>query len=772
MENSKTAKTENDELEISLYDLIVAILRKKFMIVGIVVIAIVLALVYLHFVSPVYQASATIMVSSLNGDSSVTDLLTGALGGNQSRIETEVALISSRRTVELALESLDLSKYTTPDGIPYDELEVPLTASRFLAGDAISISTVTDTNIVEITVRDTSAEFCQDFANAIADSFNNVLTGFSRSTATASIDFINSQIPAVQSEFEQASQALADFQRENGVLQATAESQISLARYNYLVSRRAPLLLEAGEADAIIEAIAVNSSYDELTGLEAVQNLMDDIRSTQEEIMSYDLISASVNISSSRSNTENILSISQRNRYYTLTNRLENSELRLVEVLTRNLSALSPQAASTYASAVAQKLVAESEISLIDTLIESENEVLETVPALERELARLTASVEVYQAMTVSLMQMEMEAHLRDAAISDNVVVIDSALLPTRPVSPNSLMILAIAFVLGGFVAVAIALLLEFSDKSIFSIEELQKNVPDDIPILGWIPMLKEQDKDRYAEFVVHTHPNSIESERFKHLASNIIFGQDKKNRAITVCSTEKSEGKTFVMANIALALVQNGYKVLLVDGDLRKPSVEQFFNIEHQERGLVDIIINNENLDDCIIQPIADVENLHMLPCGTRPAIPSMIYSSADFGTLVEDLKKRYDIILFDAPPLVYASELLARAGVSNKYELNSMFNDFKIAGTKIIGLCLNAIIMGHGYKGYGSYYYYYYYSSDSDNVSIVKRIPWYSSRKMYYRSRYKKDIINREKNSYSSERKIRPTHPFNSSLDLGEDE
>ena len=304
--------------------------------------------------------------------------------------------------------------------------------------------------------------------------------------------------------------------------------------------------------------------------------------------------------------------------------------------------------------------------------------------------------------------------------------------------------------------------------------------MPPETPFLGWLPMLKVRKNDRYVSSVVLSSPSSFESEKYKLIASNIIFGRASNNRVITVCSTDKNEGKTSVMANMAIALTQNGYNVLLVDGDLRMPSCEQYFNLEHQERGLVDIVMDGESLDGCIIQPFVDVEKLHLLPCGKKPAIPSMVYSAESFAKLVDTLKRRYDIILFDAPPLAYASELLAltkhapevlivcRAGITNKNVLADMIETFRSSGATVIGACLNAVIASHGYgkSGYGNYSYYASSKDPQAMASIVKSIPWFSSRKMYYRRRYRRD--ERYRGSRSTQKKIRPTHPFRPDLDL----
>ena len=778
MDNS--INNSNEEIEISLYDIAAAVFRKKFMIAAIILLALALAAVYLFFADPVYESKASVMVQSLSSDSSassLSSLISGFSGGTGTEIATEVALLTTRRTIQHALDSLDLSDYSSPEGLPYDQLDPPITAQSLIDGEVITVTAVTDTNIVEISVRNTDAQFAADLANAVADAFNSVLTGFARGGSSASIDFVNSQIPIVRAEFEDASRALADFQKENEVLQSTQATQLSLVRYNYLLSRRAPLTLEAQEADAILNAADFAIDYQSLSADENVQRIASEIAAAQEEMLSYDILSISA---SSVSSGSSALTGSQSDRYFTLYNRVQSLSRELEEYIISLLDSVPLQDAGLFSSAAAQKLVSESEIVLIDRLCAQESASLESVPELEMQLAALRANVEVYQTMLVSLMQMEQEARLRDAAITDNVTLVDEALVEEEPVSPNALLILAAAFVLGAFAGVGIALIMELNDQAVFTSDELKKVLPSDVPFLGWIPMLKAKKKDRYMQSIVYSNPNSFESEKYKLIASNIIFGRNTENRVITVCSTDKNEGKTSVMANVAVALTQNGFSVLLVDGDLRMPSCEQYFNLEHQERGLVDIVVNGEELDACIVQPLEDVPSLNLLPCGTKPAIPSLVYSSEKFASLVESLKQRYDIILFDAPPLSFASELLAltkyanevfivtRAGVTNKSVLIEMIDNFKTAGATIIGACLNAVILSHGASsGYGSSYSYSYSSKDPESMaSVIKRIPWYSSRRMYYKKRYKRDEKLRGKKV--DKIKIRPTHPYKKELDM----
>ena len=159
-------------------------------------------------------------------------------------------LMKSRLNLNNALAMLNLDDYETRDGVKYSEFEKPLTAKSFT--ESVTVSTVKDTNLVSITVKNSSPEFARDYANALAISYNNLLTDIARTATQTSLEFLENQIPQNLAETEKATRALAEFQVENNIMQVTQDSKEALLSYNYLIKRKAPLLLEIGEAEAII----------------------------------------------------------------------------------------------------------------------------------------------------------------------------------------------------------------------------------------------------------------------------------------------------------------------------------------------------------------------------------------------------------------------------------------------------------------------------------------------------------------------------------------
>ncbi|MDY4799032.1 MAG: polysaccharide biosynthesis tyrosine autokinase, partial [Bullifex sp.] len=704
---------EDDEID--LLELVKSCFRHKLMIALFFVVAVAAAVGYLIITVPTYEASVTIMVKPIN---SSTASLTSLIGGSDltsSKIATEIELMKSRLNLNNALAMLNLDDYETRDGVKYSEFEKPLTAKSFT--ESVTVSSVKDTNLVSITVKNSSPEFARDYANALATSYNNLLTDIARTATQTSLEFLENQIPQNLAETEKATKALAEFQVENNIMQVTQDSKEALLSYNYLIKRKAPLLLEIGEAEAIIAQYPGLPSYETVIADEKVRAYCDDISSSLEEILRYDLLQLSTQTTAAKTT----LNTNQENRYFNLNQSVDSLKKEMSQYISDSIDA-DLSTALAYAKAMTQKIAAEVEVKLLDAEAERNSAFLETVPEIERQLSDLQTQVEIYTQMSVALMQMLQEAKLKESAISDNVSEIDMAELPEKPIAPKKAMILMAAAVLGTGLGCLLAIVIEFTDKSIYTVEQLKELLPADVPFLGWIPMIKRKEKERYFGSVVLRQPNSFESEKYKHIASTALFGTKKKNRVISVCSSGMNIGKTSVMVNLAVVFAQQGKKVLLIDGDLRMPSCESFFNLEHGGLGFVDVLVDDVPLEECIVQPVAELSTLHLLPCGTKPKVPSIVFAQESFPAVMEKLRGMYDIVMFDAPPVNFAAEfmdivsvsdevlIVARAGITQKEYMSEVIETVKNTNVRITGVCLNAYVDQKGGKkqsyGYGYEY------------------------------------------------------------------
>ena len=215
---------------------------------------------------------------------------------------------------------------------------------------------------------------------------------------------------------------------------------------------------------------------------------------------------------------------------------------------------------------------------------------------------------------------------------------------------------------------------------------------------------------------IVEKEPNSVVSESYKTLRTNIIFASiDKIIKRILITSSIQGEGKSTTAANLALSFAQKEEKVLLIDCDLRKPTIHKKFKISNV-RGLTDVLIDRNILDEAINKYS---ENLHILTTGTKVVNHSEILSSLTLDSLLEELDKKYDRIIIDSPPVlaVTDAQVLSKKVdgtllviLSNKTKKNLVKNAKDLL-TKVNANILGAILNG---EEINSKEYYNYYKNE----------------------------------------------------------
>lgn len=209
----------------------------------------------------------------------------------------------------------------------------------------------------------------------------------------------------------------------------------------------------------------------------------------------------------------------------------------------------------------------------------------------------------------------------------------------------------------------------------------------------------------RERNLVTVTAPNSMVSEQFRTLRTNIEFSSpDKEIRSISVTSASPAEGKSTTAANLAIVFAQTGKKVLLIDADMRKPTMHYTFGITNH-RGLSTVLSKQGHLERTINK--TRVQGLDLLTCGPIPPNPAELLSSHAMDTLMLELNKRYDIVIVDSPPILSVTDgqILANKCDGSILVLHSGKTDKDLAlkakakiiasNTKLIGVVLNNLAM-----------------------------------------------------------------------------
>ena len=227
--------------------------------------------------------------------------------------------------------------------------------------------------------------------------------------------------------------------------------------------------------------------------------------------------------------------------------------------------------------------------------------------------------------------------------------------------------------------------------------------------------------KDFKNIFVVQNDPKSPISEAFRTLRTNIKFSNlDKPLKTILVTSPIPEAGKSSVSINLALTMAQDKYKVILVDADLRKPTIHKIFQ-QDNKTGLTNILVEDKKIKE-VMRKMSDVDpNLYFIPSGPIPPNPSELLGSNKMKELLKELQEQADFIIFDSPPVIAVTDALVLATQVDGVVLVLNFGEVPREAAKqtkvllekvkanILGVVLNKIDMEKEAQYYPYYYYYY---------------------------------------------------------------
>jgi capsular exopolysaccharide synthesis family protein len=296
-----------------------------------------------------------------------------------------------------------------------------------------------------------------------------------------------------------------------------------------------------------------------------------------------------------------------------------------------------------------------------------------------------------------------------------NMKVQDPAFAPLKPVSPNKPLIFVGSVVGGLAVALGLALFFNFLDDSIKSQEDVENILH--LPFLGYIPNIKSVSVVE-RDLQSHLHPTSSPAESFRTLRAAISLAKNAdKFRVMAFTSTMPSEGKSLVASNFAIVTSQTGLKTLLVDADLRRPSVHKAFQLQSPVGLSAYLSGRTDNISELVHS--TEVPNLDVVCCGAVPPNPSELIGSNRMVRFLEEASRRYDRVILDCPPVSAVSDPLIVGAMADGMVFVTKFNKIRRehavrsvqriqdSGIHLVGMVLNNI----DFEGKDSYYYSYHY-------------------------------------------------------------
>ncbi len=651
--------------DLNLRDYWRVIRKRKF-----IVIFTLLAMVVFSFVSaiitrpvPLYKTNATIKfekVAIVPGlyDQSVVS------GGN---LETEAAVIKSYYIQELVAKRLNL--------IPKDaSQEMVRNNSKYIniildLKDKIQTELEGLSNMINIVVTSTEPTLAQNIANTVAQVYREEHAANLNRRTTESRKFIESQLTVAKDKLAKSEEAVKIFREKNKFVTLEGESSALSSQLG-------------GLRDAYDKDHAV---------YQQVVQMLQFLQGAEDRNLSADQAFSFAGATGAYNSLNDRLVQLTLQKNMLLLGYTENFP-QVIEIKKQIQEVL--KAMRTQLSAQGKNLTAS--LSLLRRQTADIEDKLRLIPEKGLDLTRLERTVGVEREVYILLEKKYQEALIQEAVKVEEVQVVKPALEPTVPINtPKTGVNTILGMIIGLILGVVFAFLIETFDTSIGAIEEIEAFL--ETRVLGIIPYLKIEDvkealKDQLAgdvhdemlkrqfRLISHFLPTSTLAENYRALRTNFNFlSVEKDIKTVTFTSTYPEEGKTSVTCNLAITIAQTGRRVLLIDGDFRRPVISRVFGIDSVP-GFTDVILGNYEWRS-VIRSVTDLmmgkmsvedvtktpglDNLYILTSGTSAPNPAELIGSKSVNDLIAVFRKEYDVVLIDAPPVLAATDATIWSGM-----------------------------------------------------------------------------------------------------------
>jgi capsular exopolysaccharide synthesis family protein len=372
-------------------------------------------------------------------------------------------------------------------------------------------------------------------------------------------------------------------------------------------------------------------------------------------------------------------------------------------------------------------------------LVDQMSNRLTDLPMQILQYARLERELKLNENLYLTMKQKYEESRITEAGQMGKVSILDQAIVAEK-VKPNKKLNLVLGVLLGLGFGLGYAFLREYFDNTVKAVEQLERK---GLTVLGIIPDMHRQvggaikkqtanpskgGTDFRRRLITYEDPKSPVSESYRSLRTNISYASaDKKIKSLLVSSPQPGEGKSTTTANLAIAFAQLRKNTLLVDADLRKPVQHNVFD-QARGPGLSEYLVGEIDEIKEIIHP-TKVDNLFIITAGGLPPNPSELLGSDRMSALVDKLEHDWDMVLFDSPPIVAVTDasmisseidaiaMVVKAGQTERAAVDRALDTISNVRAPLIGTILNGAnseTLAGKYSYYYSYYNYYYHSGD----------------------------------------------------------
>ena len=726
-----------DEQEIHLRDYIKVIRKRKSTVATFFLITFTVVLIGTFSATPLYQASTQILVEK----SDSAPLTSRYYYSNQfdpEFFETQSQIIKSQNVAKKVVKLLSLDTtyesyfptdknapsvfssalsgiktfftglFTSSDakgsasdavGSQPEKTKADIIANSIKAG--IVVSPVQESRLLYISYRSENPEFARLVANTIVTAYMEELMAIKLNSSGYAIKWMTEKADTEKAKLARSEKALQAFMKEHDII--TVEDRIAIVPQKLV--------------DITGRLTAAETRRKEL---ETVRIQIDKLRRTDEEAETIPLLAKDKTLQSLRSqilkSEQNIKELSQKyGEKHPLMIKARADVKILREKKKQEIKKSIQSIRNEY------ELASQNEESTRRLLERTKNEALNLNEKFIQ-YGILKREVDTNMAMYDALSTRIKEQGVTEETQKVNVWATEEAEFPGSPIKPKKMRNILLGAILGLFGGVGLAFFLEYLDNTVKDPDDLEMRTGTSV--LGVIELYTNKD-NKNVELASSTDTKSTFAECFKALRTSVLLSSaDRPPKRLLVTSMSAKEGKTTIAANLAATLAMSENTVLLVDADMRRPSIHKVFEVPNS-KGLSSYLAGAAK--EKIIHKI-DEMGLSVIPSGPVPPNPSELLTSGKLKSLLQTLDEKFDFIIIDSAPVMGATDslllskavdgtiIVGRAGQTTYDLLGKGLKSFKEIESPVLGMVINAMDMKKSEYQYYYGYYNYNYTSEGD--------------------------------------------------------
>lgn len=730
----------DDDDNIDLLALFGTLIDSKWIIIGITAFFCVVGVAVALLSTPIYQANAIVQVEEKKGGMAalggITEM-TEMFGGTSPAI-TEIELLKSRTVLGKAVENLKLDIIIEPNYFPlighFLSRRFQPTSPNELASPLLGLNSYA-----------WGGEELDIFQLEVPDAYlGKVLTLHAEGNGAFTLQNDDDEILLKGKEGEKLAQN--GFRLQISTLNANAGTLFYITKQRRLNSilqyQEDVSASERGKESGIIalsleseDPAAAKQVLDEITRLYVLQNVQ---RNSAEAAQSLEFLRTQLpDVRKQLEKAEsqlNAYQTSARSVDITIETKAVLDQIVALETLISELKLKQAEMEHRFTREHPAYQALMTQMGQLDQQKRGLEKKVKNLPETQQELLRLARDMQVTTEIYTQLLNKTQELDIVRAGTVGNVRIIDSADANIeKPVKPKKPLIVLIATLLGGLIAVAYVLIRKALNRGIEDPEAIEQL---GIPVYASIPLSKGQsliesivrNKGRASTgslLLAVNNPADLAVESLRSLRTSLHFATlEAKNNILMISGPSPAVGKSFVSCNLAAIIAQTGQKVLLVDADMRKGYLNKLFRLD-VDNGLSDLLAGKIDLNTAT--HTTEVDNLHVITRGQIPPNPSELLMHSNFTEFLKNVSGLYDVVIVDTPPILAVTDaalvgrqagtslIVTRFGVNAVKEILVTKRRFEQNGIVVKGAIFNAVERKASAYGYGNYSYYQYeYASD----------------------------------------------------------